>query len=160
MIDNKIQVMDDVESWANDAYNNGSLCLFFDQGCSLCSLNGSRCDCPFSKTGCEIQCERIFKEKPEGEITNRYKATASDTKPLTKADVFKRVGIQKGMIVADWFIPYSLIEVAGSPSVAIDHGIDMVKEKFDRAKYHYRDLQIYHNVEMVGQLRIYIIGIR
>ena len=143
----------------NNTYNNGNLCLFLDQGFSSCSLNGCRCDCPFSKAGCEIQCERIFKEKPEGEIANRYKATSSDTKPLTKTDVFKMVGIRKGMLIADWFIPYSLIEVVGAPSVAIDNGIDMVKEKFDRAEYHYRDLRIYHNVEMVGQLGIYIIGI-
>lgn len=144
----------------NNAYNNGSLCLFFDQGFSSCSLNGNRCDCPFSNTGCEIQCERIFKEKPEGEIANRYKAAASETKPLTKTDVFKMVRIKKGMIIADWFIPYSLMEVVSTPSVAIDHGIDMVKEKFDSAGYDYRDLLIFHNVEIVGQLGIYIIGIR
>lgn len=144
----------------NNAYNNGVLCLFLDQGFSSCSLNGSRCDCPFGKTGCEIQCERIFKEKPEGEIANRYKATSSDTKSLTKADIFKRVGIQKGMLIADWFIPYShMDEVACAPSDVIDHGIDMVKEKFDSAGDHYRHLRIYHNVEMVGQLGIYIIGI-
>lgn len=64
------------------------------------------------------------------------------------------------MLVADWFIPYSnMDEVACSPSDVIDHGIEMVKEKFDRAGYHYRHLRIYHNVEMVGQLGIYIIGI-
>lgn len=143
----------------NNAYNNGSLCLFFDQGFSSCSLNGCRCDYPFSKIGCEIQCESIFKEKPEVVKANRYKAIGSDIEPLTKVDVFKRIGIKKGMIIADWFIPYSLIEVVGAPSVAIDNGIEMVKEKFDRAEYHYRDLRIYHNVEMVGQLGIYIIGI-
>lgn len=159
MIDKK-QVMDDIESWANNAYNNGSLCLFFDQGISSCSLNGGRCDCPFSNAGCEIQCESIFKEKPEGDRANRYKATASDTKLLTKADVFKRAGIQKGMIIADWFIPYSLMEVTVDPSAMIDNGINMVKEKFDSAGYHYRDLRIYHNVEIIEQLLgIYIIGI-
>lgn len=142
-------------------YNDGVLCLFLDQGFGSCSLNGSRCDCPFSKTGCEIQCERIFKEKLEGEIANRYKATASDTKPLTKADVFKRVDMRKGMIIADWFIPYShMDEVAVAPSDVIDHGIDMVKGKFEMAGYHFRHLQIYHNVEMAGQLGIYVIGIR
>ena len=159
MID-KRHVMDDIEGWTNDAYNNGSLCLFFNQGFGSCALNGSRCDCPFSKMGCEMQCEKIFKEKPEEERANRYKATAGDTKPLTKADIFKRVGIQKGMIIADWFIPYSLIESAVDPSAMIDHGIDMVKEKFDSAGYHYRDLRIYHNVEIIEQLLgIYIIGI-
>lgn len=144
----------------NNAYNDGVLCLFFDQGFGSCSLNGSRCDCPFSKAGCEIQCKIIFKEKPEGVKANRYKATASDAKPLTKTDVFKRVGIQKGMLIADWFIPYShMDEVAVAPSDMIDHGIDTVKEKFDSAGYHYRHLRIYHNVEMAGQLGIYIIGV-
>ena len=144
----------------NNAYNNGSLCLFLNQGFSSCSLNGSRCDCPFSKTGRKIQCERIFKEKPEGEIANRYKAYTSDTKPLTKTDVFKRVGIQKGMLISDWFIPYSrMSEVAVAPSDVINLGIDMVKDKFDSAGYHFGHLRIYHNVEMVGQLGIYIIGI-
>lgn len=144
----------------NNTYNNGSLCLFLDQGFSSCSLNGCRCDYPFSNAGCKIQCESIFKEKPEGVKANRYKAIGGDTKPLTKADVFKRVGIRKGMLVADWFIPYSLMEAVGAPSVAIDNGIDMVKEKFDNAGYHYRHLRIYHNVEIVGLLGIYIIGIR
>lgn len=145
----------------DNMYNNGVLCLFLDQGFGSCSLNGSRCDCPFGKTGCEIQCERIFKEKPEGEIANRYKATASGTKPLTKSDIFKRVGIQKGMLIADWFIPYSYIdEVACSPSDVIDHGIDMVKRKLGVAEYHhYSPMRMYHNVEMAGQLGIYIIGI-
>ena len=143
----------------DNAYNNGSLCLFFDQGFSSCSLNGCRCDCPFSNAGCEIQCESIFKEKPEGVKANRYKADGNRTKPLTKADVFKRVGIQKGMLVADWFIPYSdMDEIVCSPSDVIDHGIDMVKEKFDSAGYHCRHLRMYHNVEMAGQLGIYIIG--
>ena len=144
----------------DNAYNNGSLCLFFDQGFSSCSLNGGRCDCPFSNTGCEIQCENIFKEKPEGVKANRYKADGNRTKPLTKTDVFKRVGIQKGMLVADWFIPYGdMDEIACSPSGMIDHGIDMVKEKFDSAGYHYKHLRTYYNVEMAGQLGIYIIGI-
>ena len=144
----------------NNAYNNGSLCLFLNQGFSSCSLNGCRCDCPFSKTGCEIQCESIFKEKPEGVKADRYKPYISDDKPLTKEDVFKRVGIQKGMLIADWFIPYSRMdEVAVAPSYVIDNGIDMVKDKFDSAGYHFRHLRIYHNVEMVGQLGIYIIGI-
>lgn len=143
----------------NNTYNNGSLCLFFDQGFSSCSLNGSRCDCPFSKTGCEIQCESIFKEKPEGVKADRYKAIGNDTEPLTKADVYKRIGVKKGMIVADWFIPYSLIKIAVAPSAVIDHGIDMVKEKFDNAGYHCRHMRMYHNVEIVGQLGIYIIGV-
>lgn len=158
MID-KRQDMDDIESWMNNEYDNGSLCLFFNQGFGSCSLNGSRCDCPFSKTGCEIQCERLFKVATEGEIANRYKATTSDTKPLTRADVFKRIGIQKGMIIADWFIPYSLMKIAIVPSAVIDHGVDMAKEKFDSAGYHYKDLRIYHNVEIMGQLGVYIIGI-
>lgn len=103
----------------------------------------------------------IFKEKPEGVKANRYKAIGSDAKPLTKADIFKRVAIQKGMLIADWFIPYShMDEVAVAPSDTIDHSIDMVKDKFDSAGYHSRHLQIYHNVEMAGQLGIYIIGIR
>lgn len=144
----------------SNAYGDGVLCLFFDQGFGSCALNGSRCDCPFSKTGCEIQCERIFKEKPEGEKANRYKADAGGTKPLTKADVFKIAGIQKGMLIADWFIPYSRMdEVAVDPSDMIDHGIDMVKDKFDSAGYYLRHLQIYHNVEMAGLFGIYIIGI-
>lgn len=142
------------------AYNNRNLCLFFDQGFSSCSFYGDRCDYPFSKTGCKIRYERMFKEKPEGEIANRYKAIGSDTEPLTKANIFKRVGIQKGMLIADWFIPYShMDEVAVAPSDVIDHGIDMVKEKFDSAGDHYKHLRIYHNVEMAGQLGIYIIGI-
>lgn len=83
-----------------------------------------------------------------------------EIKPLTKADVFKRVGIKKGMLVADWFIPYSdMDEIACSPSDVVDHGIDMVKEKFDSSDYPYRHLRMYHNVEMAGQLGIYIIGI-
>lgn len=144
----------------NNAYNSGSLCLFFCQAFGSCSLNGSRCDCPFSKTGCEIQCERIFKEKPEGEIANRYIADAGDTKPLTKADVFKRAGIQKGMFIADCFIPYShMDESAGAPSDVIDYGIDGVKGKLNSAGYHCRHLLIYHNVETAGQLGIYIVGI-
>ena len=140
--------------------NGEHLCLFLDQGFSSCSLNGSRCDYPFSKTGCEIQCERIFKEKPEGEIANRYKADANDTKPLTKADVFKRAGMQKGMLIADWFIPYSRMdEVAVAYSDFIDNGINMVKDKFNSAGYYLGHLRIYHNVEMAGLLGIYIIGI-
>lgn len=146
----------------DNAYNNGSLCLFFDQGFSSCSLNGGRCDCPFSKAGCEIQCENIFKEKPEGVKAYRYKAIGCETKPLTKADIFKRVGIQKGMLIADWFIPYShMDEVDVAPSDVIDHGIDMVKRKLDVAEYrHYSRMRMYHNVEIAGQLGIYIIGIR
>lgn len=102
----------------------------------------------------------IFKEKPEGVKANRYKATGMEIEPLTKADVFKRVGIKKGMLVADWFIPYSdMNEIARSPSDVIDDGIEMVKEKFDSADYPYRHLRMYHNVEMAGQLGIYIIGI-
>ena len=144
----------------NNAYNNGSLCLFFDQGFSSCSFYGGRCDCPFSKTGCEILCERIFKEKPERKITNRYKVIGFDIEPLTKADIFKRLGIQKGMLIADWFIPYSHMDEADvAPSDIIDHGINMVKEKFDSAGYRYRHLRMYHNVEMAGQLGIYIIGV-
>jgi len=145
----------------NNTYNDGVLCLFFNQGLGSCSLNSSRCDCPFSNTGCEIQCERIFKVKPEGEMANRYRVTASDAKPLTKADIFNMLGIQKGMIIADWFIPYSRMDAVDvAPSYVIDDGIDMVKEKFDSAGYYYNHLRIYHNVEMVGLLGIYIIGIR
>lgn len=143
----------------NSSYKNGDICLFLDQGFSSCYFNGSRCVCPFSKKGCEIQCEEIFKEKPEGVKANRYKPYISDDKPLTKADIYKKIGIQKGMIVADWFIPYSHMEVAVAPSDVIDHGINMVKDKFNSAGYCYRYLRIFHNVEMVGQLGIYIIGI-
>ena len=144
----------------NSSYKNGAICLFLEQGFSSCFLNGSRCDCPFSKKGCEIQCEEIFKEKPEGVKADRYKPYISDDKPLTKADVYKRVGILKGDVIADWFIPYShMDEVPLAPSDVIDHGIDMVKEKLDSAGYRYRHLRMYYNVEMDGQLGIYIIGI-
>lgn len=66
------------------------------------------------------------------------------------------------MLIADWFIPYShMDEVDVTPSDVIDHGIDMVKRKLDVAEYHhYSRMRMYHNVEMAGQLGIYIIGIR
>lgn len=92
---------------------------------------------------------------------NTKDINASDTKPLTKVDIFNMLGIQKGMIIADWFIPYSRMdEVDVAPSYVIDDGIDIVKRKFNSAGYNCRHLRIYHNVEMVGQLGIYIIGIR
>lgn len=143
-------------------YNDGYICLFFDQGLDSCSCNGSQCDCPFSKKGCEIQCERIFKEKPEGMKADRYIPNRSidSNKTLTKADVFKRVGMKRGMIVADWFIPYyQLDEMRVHSSDQIKYGIEMVKKKFEETKYYMEHMRIYHNVEIVGQVGIYILGV-
>jgi len=143
-------------------YSDGKLCDWLEQGFSSCSLNGSICCCPFSKKGCEIQCEQIFKEKPEGDAANRYKSDSkiNADKTFTKTDIFKRVGIKKGMIVADWFIPYSkLDEMIVEPSDEIEYGIEMVKKKFGESEYLMNQLRIYHNVEIVGQAGIYIIGI-
>ena len=81
-------------------------------------------------------------------------------KILTKVDVFKRIGIKKGMIVADWFIPYyQLDEMGVHPSDQIEHGIEMVEKKFEESEYYMEHMRIYHNVEIVGQVGIYIFGI-
>ena len=50
------------------AYNAGEICDWFENGTCSCFLNGSRCDCPFSNRGCQIQCEKIFKEKKKIKI--------------------------------------------------------------------------------------------
>ena len=144
-----------------NTYNNGAICVFFDQGFSSCSLNGSRCDCPFSKKGCEIQCEKIFHEKPEGEIANRYKANIirEDNIPLTKAEIFKRLNIKKGMMIADCFIPYNESDkVIAGLSVQIDYGIELIKEKLNNVGCNLTHLRIYHNVKIIGEVGIYIIG--
>ena len=97
----------------------------------------------------------MFKEK-----TNWYKPDAENDEILTKSDVFKRLGIKKGMIVADWFIPYYQIdELAIDPSDEIDFGIEMVKKKFDESGYEITHMRIYHNFEQLKQVGIYILGV-
>ena len=141
-------------------YNNGKVCDWFENGTSTCFLNGSRCDCPFSKRGCEIQCVKIFKEEPKGEGASRYKIDANlgDGTILTKADVFRRLKIKKGEIVADWFIPYRELENATDPTIMINYGKDMVRKKFDESAYQMRFIRVYHNYILEGLLGVYIIG--
>lgn len=144
-----------------EAFNDGKICDWFEQGISSCFLNGSRCDCPFSKRGCEIQCERIFKMKPEGEGANRYKSDKelNPNKPLTKSDVFKRLKIMEGECIAEWFIPYSQIDaMMVAPSDQIKYGVEMVQKKFDDSEFYLEFLRIYHNVKIGNQVGIYIIG--
>lgn len=145
-----------------EKFNNGEICDYFENGLGRCFLNGSRCDCPFSKKGCEIQCKRIFKKEPEGEGANRYTVNMhiSKDEKLRKVDVYNRVGIKKGMITADWFIPYSEFDISNAVSSdLIDHGIEEVKRKFDDSDYYLKHLRIYYNVEIAGQIGVYIIGI-
>ena len=144
-----------------EAFNDGKICDWFEQGISSCFLNGSRCDCPFSKRGCEIQCERIFKKEPEGEGANRYKSDKelNPNKPLTRSDVFKRLKIKEGEHIAEWFIPYSQIDaMMVAPSDQIKYGVEMVQKKFDDSEFYLRFLRIYHNVKIGNQVGIYIIG--
>ena len=142
------------------AYNDGEICDWFENGTCSCFLNGSRCDCPFSNRGCQIQCEKIFKEKPEGEKANRYKTEThiNENKILTKRGVFKELRIKKGDAIADWFIPYSKLEMLTDPSEKITFGVDQVHRKFDESEFYLEDLLIYHNVEIFGQVGVYIIG--
>ena len=142
------------------AYNDGEICDWFENGTCSCFLNGSRCDCPFSNRGCQIQCEKIFKEKPEGEIANRYSSDKhiNKKKILTKQDVFKRLEIKKGEAVGDWFIPYSKLEMLIDPSEEIKFGVDQVRRKFDESEFYLKHMRIYHNVEIFGQVGVYIIG--
>ena len=142
------------------AYNDGKLCDWYEIGMSSCFLNGSRCDCPFSNRGCQIQCEKVFKAKPEGAKANRYSSEKhlNKQKILTKPDVFKRLEIKKGEAIADWFIPYSKLEMLSDPSDEITSGVDQVKRKFDESKFSLQHLRIYHNVEIFGQVGVYIIG--
>ena len=145
-----------------EAFNDGKICDWFENyGFSSCFYNGSRCDCPFSKRGCEIQCERIFKEKPEGEGANRYKSDSGlgENKPLTKSAVFKRLEIKEDEHIAEWFIPYSQIDdMMVAPSDQIKYGVEMVQKKFDDSEFYLRFLRIYHNVKIGNQVGIYIIG--
>ena len=142
------------------AYNDGQICDWFENGTSSCFLNGSKCCCPFSKRGCEIQCVKIFKCEPEGEIANRYTSEKKigSNKPLTTAKVFKRLGIKNGDAVGDWFIPYSRLDMVIDPSEEISYGIDKVKEKFEKSEFTLQYLRMYHNVEILGQIGVYIIG--
>lgn len=142
-------------------YNDGKICDWFENGTSACFLNGSRCDCPFNKRGCEIQCIKIFKEEPKGEIASRYKTDANlgDGEILTKTDVFRRLKIKKGEIVADWFIQYSELENATDPSMMIDFGKEMVKKKFNESEYEMSFIRVYHNYKLASLLGVYIIGI-
>ena len=137
------------------------ICKWFLNGAGRCSLNGSRCDYPFSKTGCEIQCARIFKEKPEGEKADRYVPDNNPIEKLTKAGIFKELGlINSGNVVGDWFIPYENLFSFLDISMAISRGIEMVQEKFDEAECQLQTIKIYHNVEFAdGMIGIYIFGI-
>lgn len=143
------------------AYNDGKVCDWFENhGFSSCFLNGSLCCCPFSKKGCEIQCVVVFKDKPEGKKANRYSSEEriGDNKKLTKDKIFKRLEIKKGEAVADYFIPYSKLDICEAPSEEIRYGIDQVKDKFKKSEYRLQYLRMYHNVEIMGQLGFYIIG--
>lgn len=144
------------------AYNDGKICDWFENdGFSSCFLNGSLCCCPFSKKGCEIQCVAIFKDKPEGKKANRYSSEEKigSNKKLIKDKIFKRLEIKKGETIGDYFIPYSKLDMCIAPSEEISYGIDQVKEKFKKAGYRVQYLRMYHNVEIMGQLGFYIIGL-
>lgn len=143
-------------------YNNGKICLWLDQGIGACGLNGGTCGCPFSKKGCEIQCKEIFKEEPTDLNSNRYTPNNSkySNRILTKAGIFKRIGLRKGMAIAEWFIPYYEIDMtAVSPLVYIKDGIDRVKEKLKKSNYNVNRIRIYHNVEIAEVIGIYILGV-
>lgn len=145
------------------SYKSGNICTFYQNGFGSCFCNGSRCDSPFSEEGCRIQCKEIFKEDYDSLKGRRYKPRGKQ-ELLTKTDIYKRIGIKKGDLVADYFIPYSEMEILIDQHSAIQSGFDIVKQKFANyynngrcPQVHYR---IYQNMKLTDNvLGIYIIGI-
>lgn len=142
-------------------YRDGNICVFFNNGFGSCSLNGSRCDNPFSCEGCKIQCEEIFKKEFEEGEASKYKPL-EESKTITKNEVWKRIEIKKDDLIADWFMPYfEFDENPVSPSTLIDYAYEMVERKLldaglPRIAAQFR---LYQNVEMLNQTGVYVIGV-
>ena len=81
---------------------------------------------------------------------------------MTKDEVWKRIGIKKGDLIADWFMPYIEFETNGvEPSILIDFVWDMVERKIlnkglPRIAAQFR---LFQNVEMFNQAGMYVIGV-
>lgn len=138
------------------SYGEGKLCKYYENGQGSCFRNGSRCDNPFCEEGCKIQSVRIFKEK-YGDL-NFYEPTDGESETYTKVEAQKYVGIKKGMMIADWFMPYE--EVSDDcPSDAIDFCYSQVRNKFEKEGYIRPWMTMLQNVEMFGMKGMYFIGI-
>lgn len=142
-------------------HREGNMCVFFNNGFGCCCKNGSRCDNPFSNEGCKIQCERIFKKEFKEGGPLQYKPL-EENNTMTKDEVWKRIGIKKGDLVADYFMPYIEFETNGvEPSILIDFVWDMVERKIlneglPRIAAQFR---LFQNVEMFDQAGMYVIGV-
>ena len=142
-------------------YREGNICTYFNNGYGICTANGSRCDSPFSCEGCKIQCERIFKKEFKKGETLEYKPT-KDKIIISKSEAWKRIGIKKDDLIADYFIPYfDFDRFAVSPSVIIDDAYKTIDEKIKRAGFTTNNVQyrLYQNVGMLGQIGVYVIGV-
>lgn len=140
-------------------YKEGKICSWFEDGRGSCFLNGSRCDCPFSNEGCNIQKRRIFKDLTD-DAHNDYKPGREYQNELTtRGQVWENIGIKKGDFIGDWFIPYEHMDLAEDPSLMIDEAWDGITKKFADAGYPNNFIhRIFYNVKMLGTVGIYLIG--
>ena len=139
---------------------DGNPCTWFLNGEGTCSLNGSLCANPFSEEGCKIQDDEIFHNPTEP----RFKEGRIPLRILTKKDVFKKLNV-KGRLVADYFIPYSEIDMMNvSPSLIIKNAIDVVRDKYKKGDFcdqaYDAELYIFQNVELFRNIiGIYVIKV-
>lgn len=139
-------------------YKKGNVCTWFLNGEGTCQLNGSLCANPFSDEGCKIQDDEIFHSK----AAPRFKEDKNPLRILTKKDVFKKLDV-KGRLVADYFIPYSDIDMMNvTPSFIIKNAIDVVRDKYKKGdvcdQAYDAALYIFQNVELFdGVIGIYVI---
>ena len=142
-------------------YREGNICVLFNNGFGCCCTNGSRCDNPFSLEGCKTQCEQIFKKEFKEGGSLQYKPSEGNN-TITKNEVWKRIGVKQGDLIADWFIPYfEFDEIQVSPSTFIDYAYDILERKIldaglSRIATQFR---LYQNVEILNQTGVYIIGV-
>lgn len=137
---------------------DGNPCTWFLNGEGTCQLNGSLCANPFSEEGCKIQDDEIFHSQTEP----RFKEDKNPLRILTKKDVFEKLDV-KGRLVADYFIPYSDIDMMNvTPSLIIKNAINVVRDKYKKGDFcgqaYDATLYIYQNVEFSdGVIGIYVI---
>lgn len=90
-------------------------------------------------------------------MINRLK----DDKVKTKDEIFRIAGINKGDIIADYFVPDYIIKEVMDFMIFVKYGINKVVKEIKIAGYFVRcnDLHIYRNVELTkGVIGTYILA--
>ena len=120
--------------------NNKCLCKNYDEWRGICTLSRPYCCDPFSEESClafqKMVASHYDYGKPEDEKSSYEPSEQTGFKPKTREEVFKHLGIRKGMVIAEWFIPDSKIEMSNADLDSIfQYGRDMVAKKFKEGGY-------------------------